>query len=186
MTTLCRSKGEGQEEECEFARECLFLAQFRDTGPAIRIFAHAAMFTPRNQLLPTPHLIVIDELFWRNAAVHARLPLDRLPEAGRWRFRPRKGEPRKKTEDRMLEAEDAAIRAWNALLDGRDPRTVVSTEKSRRSRRSSGAAAPGRASRQGRSCKSRCCGGRSGNKTNAPRQDASGICSRENTSTPGA
>ena len=129
MTTLCRSKGEGQEEECEFAGGCLFLAQFRDTGPAIRISAHAAMFTPRNQLLPTPHLVVIDELFWRNAAVHSRLPLDRLPEAGRWRFQPRKGEPRKKTEDRMLEAEDAAIRARNALLDGRDPRTVVSIEE---------------------------------------------------------
>ena len=73
MTTLCRSKGEGQEEECEFAGGCLFLAQFRDTGPAIRISAHAAMFTPRNQLLPTPHLVVVDELFWRNAAVHSRL-----------------------------------------------------------------------------------------------------------------
>ena len=131
MTTLCRGKVNGIEEQCEFAAECRYLAQFRDTGHAIRMFTHAGMFTQRNQALPTPHVIVVDESFWRNAVVHCRLALDRLTEAGRWRCRPRKGKSKRKAEDRMLEAEDIAIRVRNALLDGRDPRDVVSAAECR-------------------------------------------------------
>jgi hypothetical protein len=48
-----------------------------------------------------------------------------IPE-GTW---PRKGESLFKAADRLPEAEDFAIRARNALLDGRDPRTVVTAEE---------------------------------------------------------
>ena len=87
MGTLCRLKGQDGEpgEECEFAAVCPYLAQFRDTAPAIRIMPHANLFVVRNKELPRPDLIVIDERFWPHAVVHKRLALDRLTEAGRWR-----------------------------------------------------------------------------------------------------
>ena len=102
MGTLCRLKGQDGEpgEECEFAASCPYLAQFRDTAPAIRILPHANLFVARNKDLPSPDLIVVDERFWPNAVVHTRLALDRLTEAGRWRHRPRKGEAPWKASDR--------------------------------------------------------------------------------------
>ena len=130
MGTLCRLRGHGGEaaEECEFAPRCPYLAQFRDTAPAVRIMPHANLFVVRNQDLPTPDLVVIDERFWPGALMHKRLALDRLTEAGRWRARPRKGEAPWKASERALEAEDCAIRVRNAFQDGRDPRSGVSAE----------------------------------------------------------
>ena len=56
MGHLCRKMGEGglPAEECEFAKTCRYLAQFRDNRPAIRILPHAAMFVRRNKALPDP------------------------------------------------------------------------------------------------------------------------------------
>ncbi len=151
MGHLCRRKGEnGQPDQlCEFAGKCRYLAQFRDDAPAIRVLAHAAMHVCRNQELPDPDLVVIDEAFWRDAVVHQRLAVDRLAEAGRWRARRRKVKKpgpnatpeevaaaafasvkaRRQAHDRVLEAEDFANRVRNALLEGRDPRCVVTAEE---------------------------------------------------------
>ena len=99
--------------------------------------------------LPAPDLIVVDEAFWKAAlpAKPVRLALDRLTETGRWRVRPRKvpkakdnspaelareeiakAKARREAEDRKIDAEHFAIRVHSALLDGRDPRTVVTAE----------------------------------------------------------
>ena len=100
MGSLCRLKGKDGEpgEECEFAASCPYLAQFRNTAPAIRILPHANVFVVRNKDLPAPDLIVVDERFWPNAVVHTRLALDRLTEASRWRHRSRKGEARSESQ----------------------------------------------------------------------------------------
>ena len=57
-------------EECSFAKSCRYLAQFRDTAPAIRILPHASMFVRRNKDLPAPDLIVIDESFWADSRLY--------------------------------------------------------------------------------------------------------------------
>ena len=150
MGHLCRLKGKGgaEPQECEFAKTCRYLAQFRENRPAIRILAHASMFVARNKELPEPDLIVIDELFWRDAVSHKRLALDRLTEVGRWHVRPRSTKrakfdseeervaeafaqvkARKEADDRKQDAEDFARRVRSAFEDGRDPRSVVSAEE---------------------------------------------------------
>ena len=146
MGSLCRLK----DRRCEFEAGCRYLAQFRDSAPAIRIMAHAAMFAQRNKDLPRPDLVVVDESFWSGSLVHQRLALDRLTEVERWRARLKKTKraknetpeeaiaeafaqvkARKEAADRLLEAEDFARRVRSAFEDGRDPRTVVTAEDCR-------------------------------------------------------
>lgn len=128
---LCRSDEGIVTESCQHFATCRYQQRMRDREPAIRVLAHAALFTPRPQELPKPDLIMIDESFWPHGIRHQQLALDRLSEAGRWRVRPRKGEPKTILEGRKLEAEDAALRVQAALRDGRDPRSVVTAEECR-------------------------------------------------------
>lgn len=129
---LCKLKSPdgGETQYCPFYAGCRYLAQFRDDRPAIRIFSHASMFIRRNKALPEPDLIVVDEAFWQVAvpAKPSRLALDRVAGAGRWRSRPRKGESPFKAADRLLDAEDFALRVRSAFEEDRDPRTVVTAE----------------------------------------------------------
>ena len=131
MGHMCHLKTkDGQPSQyCEFFESCRYVAQFQDSGPAIRIMAHAALFVRRSKSLPNTDLIVIDESFWQGSLAHRKLALDRVTEVGRWRSRPRKGESPFKAADRLLEAEDFARRVRSAFEDGRDPRTVVTAEE---------------------------------------------------------
>lgn len=116
-STLCRRKNPfGATERCEHFATCPFWAQYRDEGPAIRILSHAALFTPRNRLLPEPDLIVIDEACWQAAVGDEALALDRLssePEAAA----------------RLLGTSMYEDRVRDALLAGEDPRSVVTAEE---------------------------------------------------------
>src|SRR4051812_10973473 len=123
MAHLCR---EGMQW-CEFAAGCVYLRQFRDTSPALRIMAHAAMFVPRNQDMPAPDLVVIDEAFWQGSLVHQRLALDRLTEAGRWRAQPKKLQ--KRMQAKAAAAKEALAKALDKLKAAASP---AATAKARR------------------------------------------------------
>lgn len=64
--TLCkRRQSGGRELVCEFYDDCPYIAQWQDTEPAIRIFAHNYLGLPRpkpdGRGLPEPDLVVVDE-----------------------------------------------------------------------------------------------------------------------------
>ena len=99
---------------------CIYHGQFEDQKPAVRVFVHANLYTPRNKQLPRPGLIVVDEAYWTGAGKVKYLPLDRLDATERWR--------KSSGADRVAALEYASLTRI-AYRDGRDPRSVVDSEK---------------------------------------------------------
>lgn len=90
--TMCRrvDPETGQEETCEHFASCLYIAQFTDPTPAVRIMPHDALFLPRNSGLPKPQAVVIDESFFAKAVRRTNFALDRLTAGLPWRMFGRK------------------------------------------------------------------------------------------------
>ena len=84
-STLCKRIGpDGSELACEFFNDCPYIAQWQDTGPAVRIFAHNYLGLPRprpdQRGLPAPDLVIIDENAIQRLIVNCQFGLDGLDD----------------------------------------------------------------------------------------------------------
>ena len=151
MGHLCRLNGRGRAslpKSANSPKHADIWPNFARIGPQSASCRTPPCSCAATRTMPDPDLIVVDEIFWRDAVSHKRLALDRLTEVGRWRVRPRSSKrfkhateeerfaeafaqvkARKEADDRKQDAEVFARRVRSAFEDGRDPRTVVTAEE---------------------------------------------------------
>lgn len=78
MSSLCE---EGQIK-CSNFSNCLYLAQFNNQEPCLRIFTHDLLFIPRSSRLPEPDLIIVDENIVIKSVGQTSFHPDRLDDDG--------------------------------------------------------------------------------------------------------
>lgn len=84
---LCeRRRKDGNIELCEHYHSCPYVAQFRDTSPAVRIMTHDYLFIKRSARLPKPDAIIVDESFHAKTIRVTTFAIDRLTLPRRWRL----------------------------------------------------------------------------------------------------
>jgi len=70
---LCRTK----DAECKAFQDCPYRAQFASQQPAIRIYTHSHLATPRPQRLPPADIAVVDESFHNvTVSIDENIPID--------------------------------------------------------------------------------------------------------------
>jgi hypothetical protein len=126
---LCQRTDEetGETEACEHFATCAYVAQFRDSQPAVRILAHENLFLPRNPGRPKPQAVVIDESFHAKALRRTDFALDRLTAGRPWRLFGRKVDL-----DDLVDLDVIARTVRRALEAGEHPRDAgVTAEQCR-------------------------------------------------------
>lgn len=112
-STLCeRKKDSDENERCEHHATCRYIAQMRDTLPAVRIWPHEYLFLPRPTGLPEPDLVIIDEQFWPVGIRSTSFGLDRLVTPRNWLIFGQKNM------DAVVDLHVVAGQAHDALLKG--------------------------------------------------------------------
>lgn len=91
------------KETCRHFHDCPYIQQFDELGDweeeatagnTVRIFVHAYLRLPRNQLQSDPDLVIIDEAFWQDlvntnrtltgAEIKQYVKTEQFPKLGRW------------------------------------------------------------------------------------------------------
>jgi hypothetical protein len=82
---LCeRRRQNGDIEHCEYYHSCLYVAQFQDASPAVRILTHDYLFLARGTRLSRPDAVIVDESFHAKATRVTSFAIDRLTSRRPW------------------------------------------------------------------------------------------------------
>lgn len=87
---LCQSNNSPEDglgdrgNSCPYFDRCPYLEQFKSDRPEVRIFVHQHLSLARNQGLPDPDLVIVDERFAFHLAPVRDFGLDRLEAKRNW------------------------------------------------------------------------------------------------------